>query len=158
MDVIIAEAHDPVSTHPFKGNIDLAKLEQVLTAEPGRVPYVCIGATVNLAGGQPISLENLRAVRALTQRHDVRVMLDATRAVENAYFIQQREPDYEQHRIAAILLEMCALSDGCTTSGKKDSLVNTGGWLALNDSALHEEASNLVVVYEGLHTYGGMAG
>jgi len=85
-------------------------------------------------------------------------MLDATRAVENAYFIQQREPDYEQHRIAAILLEMCALSDGCTTSGKKDSLVNTGGWLALNDSALHEEASNLVVVYEGLHTYGGMAG
>ena len=158
VDVIIAEAHDPASTHPFKGNIDLAKLEQVLTEEPGRVPYICIGATVNMAGGQPISLENLRAVRALTQRHGVRVMLDATRAVENAYFIQQREPGYAQHSVAAILLEMCALSDGCTMSGKKDSLVNTGGWLALNDATLHEEASNLVVVYEGLHTYGGMAG
>jgi len=158
VDIVIAEAHDPVSPHPFKGNADLAALEHVLVEHPGRVPYVCIGATVNMAGGQPISLENLRAVRALTRRHDVRVMLDATRAVENAFFIQQRESGYAQRSIAEILLEICELSDGCTMSGKKDSLVNTGGWLALNDAALHEEASNLVVVYEGLHTYGGMAG
>jgi tyrosine phenol-lyase len=158
VDVVISEAHDPASLHPFKGNVDLAALEKVLVENPGRVPYVCIGATVNMAGGQPISLENLRAVRALTQRHGVRVMLDATRAVENAYFIQQREPGHAQRPVASILHEMCAQSDGCTMSGKKDSLVNIGGWLALNDDALHEEASNLVVVYEGLHTYGGLAG
>jgi tyrosine phenol-lyase len=111
-----------------------------------------------MAGGQPISMANLRAVRALTQPLGIKIFLDATRAVENAWFIQQREPGQEGRRVADILLEMCSYSDGCTMSGKKDSLVNIGGWLALNDDALYEEASSLVVVYEGLHTYGGLAG
>lgn len=159
IDVVIPEAHDPASLHPFKGNVDLELLQRVI-AEHGatRIPYVCIGATVNMAGGQPIALANLKAVRELTHRHGIRLMLDATRAVENAYFIQQREAGYAGRSVASILLEICAQTDGCTMSGKKDSLVNIGGWLAVNDAALYEEASNLVVVYEGLHTYGGLAG
>jgi tyrosine phenol-lyase len=159
VDVIVPEAHEPGAMHPFKGNVHLETLERVI-AEHGaaRIPYVCIGATVNMAGGQPISMANLKAVREVTQRHGVLLMLDATRAVENAYFIQQREEGHAGRSIASILLEMCSYSDGCTMSGKKDSLVNIGGWLALRDPKLYEEASNLVVVYEGLHTYGGLAG
>ena len=102
-----------------------------------------------MAGGQPISMANLREVRALSQKHGIRIILDATRAVENAYFIQQREPGFQQKSVAEILREICACTDGCTMSGKKDALVNIGGWLALNDAALYEEAANLVVVYEG---------
>lgn len=159
VDVIIPEAHDPASLHPFKGNVDLEKLEAVIQAAgPERVPYLSLAATVNMAGGQPVSMENMRAVRALCSRYGVRIILDATRAVENAYFIQQREPGYREKPVAAILREFCDLTDGCTMSGKKDALVNIGGWLALNEQELYEEASNLVVVYEGLHTYGGMAG
>jgi tyrosine phenol-lyase len=111
-----------------------------------------------MAGGQPMSMANLKATRELTNRHGIRVMLDATRAVENAYFIQQREDGYRDRSVAEILREFCSYTDGCTMSGKKDALVNIGGWLAVNDPGLYEEASNLVVVYEGLHTYGGMAG
>ena len=158
-DVIVDEAHDPTSTRPFKGNVDLAKLER-LVAEvgAGHVPYVSVAATVNMAGGQPISMENMRAVRQYCATMGVRLILDATRAVENAYFIKMREPGFSARSVAEILLEFCALSDGCTMSGKKDALVNIGGWLALNDDDLFDEARNLVVVYEGLHTYGGMAG
>lgn len=157
VDVVIDEAHDPQSLHPFKGNVDLAKLERVLeTAE--RVPYLCLAATVNMAGGQPVSLANARAVRELCRRHGVPVMMDATRAVENAWFIKCREPGQESRSVAEILREFCSLTDGCTMSGKKDPLVNVGGWLSLDDDALAEQARNLVVVYEGLHTYGGMAG
>ncbi len=159
VDVIVPEAHDPTSLRPFKGNIDLAALDLLITNVGAKnIPYVCVAATVNMAGGQPISMANMRAVRELTGRHGIRVMLDATRAVENAYFIQQREAGFAGRSVAQILLEFCSYSDGCTMSGKKDSLVNIGGWLALNDDTLYEEASNLVVVYEGLHTYGGMAG
>lgn len=159
VDVIGDRAHDPDDESPFKGDIDLAKLERVIgEAGASRVPYVCVQCNVNMAGGQPISLENLRAVRALCDRHGVRVMLDATRAVENAYFIQQREAGHSGRSITEILLEMCSLSDGCTNSGKKDCLVNIGGFLCLNDDALADEARNLVVVFEGLHTYGGLAG
>jgi tyrosine phenol-lyase len=158
-DVITDEAHDPTSDHPFKGNVDLDKLEDAIRRVGAkRIPYVSVAATVNMAGGQPISLANLGAVRALTAAHGVRVILDAARAVENAYFIQQREPGYADKSVAAILHEMCAQTDGCTMSAKKDALVNIGGFLALNDAALFEEARNLVVVYEGLHTYGGLAG
>ena len=159
VDVIIPEAHDPHSLHPFKGNVDLDALES-LVVKVGRehVPYLSLGATVNMAGGQPISMANLRQVRALMQKHGIPIMLDATRAVENAYFIQQREEGYQQKSVAEILRELCSYTDGCTMSGKKDALVNIGGWLGLNDASLYEEASNLVVVYEGLHTYGGMAG
>lgn len=158
-DVIIDEAHDPRSEHPFKGNIDLTKLDQLVAGVGAdRIPYVCVAATVNLAGGQPISLANLREVRAWTAAHGIRIILDATRAVENAWFIQQREPGQAGRLVADILLDLCALSDGATMSGKKDSLVNIGGWLGLRDPDLAEEARNLVVVYEGLHTYGGLAG
>jgi tyrosine phenol-lyase len=159
VDVVIPEAHDPAAQLPFKGNVDLDALEALVRRVGAkRIPYVCLAATVNMAGGQPVSMANARAVRELTDRHGIKVMLDATRAVENAYFIQQREPGYAQRPVAEILLEFCSLTDGCTMSGKKDSLVNSGGWLALNDAATYEEASNLVVLYEGLHTYGGMAG
>ena len=158
-DVIIDEAHDPASEHPFKGNVDLAKLD-ALVREVGaeRVPYICVALTVNLAGGQPVSVANLRAVNEYCHARGIKVILDATRAVENAWFVQQREPEMRDRTIAEILRLMCDLSDGATMSGKKDSLVNIGGWLGLRDPSLGERARNLVVVYEGLHTYGGLAG
>jgi tyrosine phenol-lyase len=159
VDVIIDQAHEPANPHPFKGNVDLAKLQRVIDEVGARkIPYVSIAGTVNMAGGQPQSMENLRAVRELCQRFDIPVVLDATRAVENAYFIQQREPGYQSKKVAEILKEYCSRTDTCTMSAKKDALVNIGGWLATNDQGLFEEARNLVVVYEGLHTYGGLAG
>jgi tyrosine phenol-lyase len=157
-DVIIAEAHDPENEHPFKGDVDPEKLERVLKENPGRVPYISVAATVNMAGGQPISLANLREVRALADRYGTRVILDATRVAENAWFIQQREPGQSHRSVAEIVRELCSLTDGCTMSAKKDPLANIGGFLAVNDDRIAEEARNLVVVYEGLHTYGGMAG
>lgn len=159
VDVIIDEAHDPASEHPFKGNVDLGKLERVIR-EVGadRIPYVSVQATVNMAGGQPISMKNLRDVYGLCRKHGIRVFLDATRAVENAYFIKLREKEFHHAAIAEILRAQCACSDGCTMSGKKDCLVNIGGFLALNDDDLAEKARNMVVIYEGLHTYGGMSG
>jgi len=158
-DVIIDEAHEAASDHPFKGNVDLAKL-QLLVNEvgPEKIPYVAIAATVNMAGGQPISLANMRRVREFTKRYGIRVILDAARAVENAWFIQQREPGHDRQTIAQILHEMCGLADGMTMSAKKDSLANIGGWLALRDDDLADKARNMVVLYEGLHTYGGLAG
>jgi tyrosine phenol-lyase len=159
VDVIIDEAHEPAHEHPFKGNVDLAKLQKVIDDYgPKRIPYVAIAGTVNMAGGQPQSMANLRAVRELCRQRGIAVVLDATRAIENAYFIQQREEGYREKPIAAILKEYCSHTDTCTMSAKKDSLVNIGGWLATNDEGLFEEARNLVVVYEGLHTYGGLAG
>jgi tyrosine phenol-lyase len=159
VDVVIREAHDPANQHPFKGNVDLAALEALIKKVGAkRVPYISLAATVNMAGGQPVSMANVRALRKLAQRHGIPIFLDATRAVENAYFIQQRESGWLNKSVAEILKKFCAGTDGCTMSGKKDALVNIGGWLALNDKSLYEEASNLVVVYEGLHTYGGMAG
>jgi tyrosine phenol-lyase len=158
-DVIIDEAHDPASEHPFKGDVDIGRLDHVVRAHGAdRVPYVCVAATVNLAGGQPISLANLRALRGYTAERGIRIILDATRAVENAFFIQQREPGNRDKTIAQILKELCDCADGATMSGKKDSLVNIGGWLGLRDEQLAEKARNMVVVYEGLHTYGGLAG
>jgi tyrosine phenol-lyase len=158
-DVIIDAAHDPKSDNPFKGDIDLARLSHLVrTVGAERIPYVCVAATVNLAGGQPISLKNLREVRAFTREHGIKVIFDATRAVENAWFIQQREPGNRDKTVAQILREMCECADGATMSGKKDSLVNIGGWLGLRDEKLAEKARNMVVIYEGLHTYGGLAG
>jgi tyrosine phenol-lyase len=159
VDVIIDEAHDPQNLHPFKGNVDLQKLEDLIRrVGPDKVPYMSVAATVNMAGGQPISMRNLREVRALCNRYGIRIILDATRAAENAWFIKAREEGYAHKSIAEILKELCSYTDGCTMSGKKDALVNIGGWLAVNDYDLYEEARNLVVVFEGLHTYGGMAG
>lgn len=159
VDVIVPEAHDPTNEGLFKGNVDLNAFEALINKVGAKkIPYICVAATVNMAGGQPISMENIRAVHALAQKHGIKVMLDATRAVENAWFIKQREAGYADKSVKQILKEFCAYSDGCTMSGKKDALVNIGGWLAVNDKDIYEEASNLVVVYEGLHTYGGMAG
>lgn len=158
-DVIIDEAHDPASEHPFKGDVDLDKLKAVIReVGAARVPYVSIAATVNMAGGQPISLANMRAVSEYAHAHGIRVILDATRAVENAWFIQQREAGQRGRSVAEILFELCSYADGATMSGKKDSLVNIGGWLGLRDATLAERARGLVVLFEGLHTYGGMAG
>ena len=158
-DVIVDEAHDPQNLDPFKGNVDLAKV-QALIDEVGadRIPYVSLAGTVNMAGGQPVSMANARALRALCDRHGIRLLLDATRMVENAFFIQEREAGYADRTVAQILLEFCSLTDGAWMSSKKDHLVNIGGWLAVNDEGVFEELRNLVVVYEGLHTYGGMAG
>ncbi|MGO9335873.1 MAG: tyrosine phenol-lyase [Terriglobales bacterium] len=159
VDIIIDQAHDPASTHPFKGDVDLQKLAAVIQQHgAAKIPYVSVAATVNMAGGQPISLANLKQVRALCSQHGIRVILDAARAVENAYFIQQREPGYRDRSIQSILREICDQTDGCTMSAKKDALVNIGGFLAVNDQTIYDDASNLAVVYEGLHTYGGMAG
>ena len=159
VDVIIDEAHDPASLHPFKGNVDLDKLEALIQrAGPEKIAYVSVAGTVNMAGGQPISMENIKAVRALTDKYGIRVYLDATRMMENAYFIQEREPGYQDKSVAEILKEFCSYTDGAWMSAKKDNLVNIGGWLALNHEDHFEAARNLVVVYEGLHTYGGMAG
>jgi tyrosine phenol-lyase len=159
IDVIIDEAHDSQSLHPFKGNIDLQKVENIIAKYgAGKIPYICVATTVNMAGGQPISLENLKALRNLTQKHGIRIILDMTRIAENAFFIQQREEGYSRKSIASIVKEICSYTDGATMSSKKDHLVNIGGFLAVNDKTLYEKASNLLVVYEGLHTYGGMAG
>ena len=159
VDVIIDEAHDPASMHPFKGNIDLTKLAAVV-AEYGadRVPYVSFETNVNMAGGQPASMANIREVYEYCRSNGILVMLDATRAVENAYFIQQREAGYESTSIADILRELTSYSDGATVSSKKDNLVNIGGFLAVRDPDLARRARAMLVAFEGLHTYGGMAG
>ena len=159
VDVIIDEAHDPANEHPFKGNVDFAKLQRLI-GEVGakKIPYVSVAGTVNMAGGQPQSMANLRALRELCSRHGIPIVLDATRAIENAYFIQQREEGYRNKKVAEILKEYCSYTDSSTMSAKKDTLTNIGGWLATNDQGLFEEARNMVVVYEGLHTYGGLAG
>lgn len=159
VDVIIDEAHDSESLHPFKGNIDLSKLEQLIKKYGAKkIPYICVATTVNMAGGQPISMENLKELRKLTKIHNIKIILDMTRVAENAYFIQEREKGYGKRSIAAIVREICSYTDGATMSAKKDALVNIGGFLAINDKSVYEEASNMVVVFEGLHTYGGLAG
>jgi tyrosine phenol-lyase len=159
VDVIIDEAHHPDSEHPFKGDVDLNKLESLIAREgAGQIAYISLAGTVNMAGGQPVSMACVRALRKLCDRQGIRLFLDATRMVENAFFIQEREPGYSDRTIAQILKEFCSYTDGAWMSAKKDSLLNIGGWLALNDADLFDEARNLVVVFEGLHTYGGLAG
>ena len=158
-DVIIDEAHDAENQHSFKGNVDLNKLD-VLVRKYGaeKIPYICVAVTVNMAGGQPVAMQNLKELRKYTKKHGIKIILDMTRVAENAYFIQQKEEGYAKHSIRSIVKEICSYTDGATMSAKKDALVNIGGFLALNDKDAYEEASNLVVVYEGLHTYGGLAG
>ena len=159
VDVIVDDAHDPESTFPFKGNIDLDKLRAVVD-EVGadRVPYVSFETNVNMAGGQPASMANIKAVYAYCRENSIPVMLDATRALENAYFIQQREDGYADRSIASIVREIADNSDGATVSSKKDNLVNIGGFLAVRDPDLAMRARAMLVAFEGLHTYGGMAG
>ncbi|KAA3616749.1 MAG: tyrosine phenol-lyase [Calditrichaeota bacterium] len=159
VDVIIDEAHDPANEHPFKGNVDLEKM-QALVDRVGaeNIPYVSLGGTVNMAGGQPVSMANVKELRAFCNKYNIRLYLDATRMVENCFFIQEREAGYAHKSVAEILLEFCGYTDGAWMSSKKDHLVNIGGWLAVNHEDVFEQARNMVVIYEGLHTYGGMAG
>ncbi|MFM6924092.1 MAG: tyrosine phenol-lyase [Ferruginibacter sp.] len=158
-DIIIDEAHDPENDFPFKGNVDLVKLERLIKKYGAeKIPYVSMATSVNMAGGQPISMQNLKELRALTKKHKIRVIHDMTRVAENAYFIQQREKGYAHKSIKEIVKEINSYTDGATMSAKKDALVNIGGFLAVNDWDVFEEARNMVVVYEGLHTYGGLAG
>jgi len=158
-DVIIGEAHDPSSLHPFKGNVDLDKLRRaIVDAGPENIAYVNVALTVNMAGGQPVSIANLRATRALLDEYGIRMWCDATRAVENAYFVQEREPGYASKPVAEILREQMSFFDGCTMSAKKDCLVNIGGFLAMNDESILQAAREQVVIFEGMPTYGGLAG
>jgi len=159
VDVIIDEAHDPYSEHPWKGNVDLDKLEKLINQVGAkRIPYVSLQGNTNMAGGQPFSMDNIKALRELCNKHNIRIILDATRTAENAYFIKERDPAYHNKSVKEIVKEIASLTDGCTMSSKKDHLVNIGGFLAINDENIFTEAKKLVVVYEGLHTYGGMAG
>lgn len=159
VDVIIDDAHDPTSLHPFKGNIDLHKLRNLID-EVGadKIPYISVETNVNMAGGQPLSMANLKATAQLCHQSGILVMLDATRAVENAWFIKEREAGYADKSVAEIIREICSHSDGATVSSKKDNLVNIGGFLALRDPELAKQARALLVAFEGLHTYGGMSG
>ena len=158
-DVSVPEASDPQSDHPFKGNIDVLKLRDLIAREgPERIAFVRQEACLNMSGGQPFSLENLRAVRALSREFDVPFYLDATRVSENALFVKEREPGHGDRSLRAILREIASLADGAVFSSKKDHFVPIGGFLATDDDAVAARARELVVVYEGFPHYGGLAG
>ncbi|KAJ49961.1 tyrosine phenol-lyase [Clostridium tetanomorphum] len=160
VDVIIDEAHDSTRADvAFKGNVDLNKFQKLID-EVGadKIPYICLAITVNLAGGQPVSMANIKAVSELAHKHGIKVMYDATRCVENAYFIKEREPGYENKTIQEIVREEFSYGDGCTMSGKKDCLTNIGGFLCMNDEDLFIRAKGMVVQFEGMPSYGGLAG
>lgn len=159
VDVIIDEAHDPANTHPFKGNIDIQKFEDLIKKVGAKkIPYVSMAGPVNMAGGQPFSMKNLKDVKRVCDKHGIQLWFDATRAAENAYFIKEREKGYKTKSIEKIFLEMCSYFEGIWVSAKKDLMVNIGGIIATKNKKVYEEARNMVVVYEGLHTYGGLAG
>lgn len=158
VDCTIDEAHDTQLEIPFKGNVDPAKLEKVLAEHADKVPFIIVTITNNTAGGQPVSMENLRAVRAVADKYHKRIILDSARFAENAYFIKTREKGYADKSIKEIAREMFSLADGMTMSAKKDGLVNMGGFIATRHEDWYDGAKNYCIQFEGYLTYGGMNG
>jgi tyrosine phenol-lyase len=158
-DCIVDEAHDSNSEFPFKGNVDINKLQKLVDEKgAASIAYLSIAPCVNMAGGQPFSMANLRQVSEWAKKYNLNIILDATRAVENAYFIQQREAGYANKPVREILREIMSYAESCTMSSKKDNLVNIGGFLATNNEDFFTKAKEMLVVFEGMHTYGGLAG
>jgi len=158
IDIPVPEALQPADEHPFKGNINLSALEDLLKSEPGQIACVIVTVTNNSGGGQPASMENLRAASEMTRRHGVPFYLDACRFAENSYFIKLREPGFADRTVESIAQEMFSLADGATFSAKKDGLANIGGFLASNDDRLARQEVELLILTEGFPTYGGLAG
>lgn len=159
IDCTVDEAFDIENTFPFKGNIDLQKLEDLYKTYPKeQIPFCLITVTCNTSGGQPVSLENIKAVRELSNRYGIPVIFDAARFAENAYFIKTKEEGQQNKSIKEICKEMFEYGDGMTMSAKKDGLVNIGGFIALRSEELYQKASTFVIIYEGFLTYGGLAG
>jgi tryptophanase len=158
VDCTIDEAYDTTNLHPFKGNVDIGKLESLLEASSEKVSFILITATCNTSGGQPVSMQNMKQVRQLADRYGKLLIMDAARFAENAYFIKIREEGYRDQPVKLIVQEMFSLFDGATMSAKKDGLVNIGGFIALKDKDIFQEASLFNIMFEGFLTYGGLAG